>query len=768
VGRTIGIDLGTTRSAVACVNPLGRPEILRNARGERTTPSVVLFEESGPLVGSRARAIASVAGLDAVWHVKQFLGNADWRFDTADGRSYRAEEIAALILLQLRRDAERVLRESVTEAVLTVPSYFDARQRRATLDAGQRAGLTVRRLLDEPIAAALSHGYDGRGGGYTLVFDLGGVGCAVTALRVGPGEFDVLAVADGRGPGGVDWDDELVGLLRRKLLEAGGVSRLDGAGLEAALRAQAERTRHRLSRVDRASARLHGSGVAHPVAVSRAEFERATAHLLGRSRSRVESVMRESGLAWIDVDHLLVVGGATRMPMVRRMLEGTSGLRLVTSARPEEEIALGAAIQAHLFEADGRGSASKWAPLLSRPPSGADLARHRRRQHGAASAVRRKGPFCEAARRPPAPGAARSAVTIARLESLRPDSRVGLMRGVESLLGVGDFRRIERHNTRSVGFITEATDVPLFVKAEYGECSATHREADWYARVARRLSHSTTYIASACGRNHAVVVLRYLRRAGVPRQPSLPPRGTDPGGLPRSRRRLDPNTERPALCPGAVRGGRALLRDAPAPRGGSRGDHRAVPHRLSRFPAAVGNTGGAVMGSWSPPPSEAILPDCRDSLNRAREVLGLPPIDDERLMFEGDISLVPSTPELDPLPHGAGNTRFVGLIGAPEAQAGPVRKLNGGRFNGYSYVGEPTRPSFGFERLLDQVVAELPDVGFHIVGDPDGYRGAAVSRRRAEGSVVLERSDAAAVAAARHAPTRPRRATRPGEPRPPC
>jgi len=424
-----------------------------------------------------------------------------------------------------------VLGESVTEAVITVPAHFDTRQRRATMDAGHRAGLAVRRLLDEPIAAALSHGYDGRGG-YTLVFDLGGAGCGVTALRVGPGEFDVLAVAGGRGPGGVDWDDELVGLLRRKFLETGGVPQLDDVSLEAALRAQAERARHRLSRVDRASVRFRGSAGPHSVAVTRAEFERATARLVECSRARVESVMRESGLTWIDVDQLLVVGGATRMPMVRRMLEGMSGLQVATSTRPEEEIALGAAIQAHLIEADGRGCAAKWTPLLSRPPSGsvrpggpddpvrlrlseADLPRRTCRKRGAVPVLRRKGPFCGAARRLPASGAVRSAVTIARLESLRPDSPGGLMRGIESLLGVGGFRRIERHNTRSVGFVTEATDIPLFVKAEYGECSATHREADWYSRVARRLPRSTAYIASVCGRNHAVVVLRYLGDAAT-------------------------------------------------------------------------------------------------------------------------------------------------------------------------------------------------------------------------------------------------------------
>jgi len=154
---------------------------------------------------------------------------------------------------------------------------------------------------------------------------------------------------------------------------------------------------------------------------------------------------------------------------------------------------------------------------------------------------------------------------------------------------------------------------------------------------------------------------------------------------------------------------------------------------------ATGNTGGAAMGSWSPPPSDAVLPDCRDSFNLSREILGLPPIDDERVMFEGDISIVPSTPELDPLPYSAVNTRFVGLISAPTAQAGPKPALNGARFNVYCYVGEPTRPRFGFERLIDQVVASLPDVGFYLVGDADAYPGEVIRRRRAEGSVVLER-----------------------------
>ena len=368
MARIVGIDLGTTYSAVAYVNDLGQPEILPNSEGERIMPSVALFQGDRPVVGTMAKRSAALAPLDTVQFVKRFMGDSDWRFDTSSGESYRAEEISALYLARLRHDAEQALGEPVTEAVITVPAYFDDPQRRATMDAGRIAGLSVRRVLNEPTAAALSYGLDERVGGYALVYDLGGGTFDVTALRIGRGEFDILATDGDRDLGGFTWDSELMCLLQEKFAAAGGGDLLDGAELETDLRERAELAKRRLSQAETAQVTLSDGAAAHTVKVTRAEFEKATASLVSQSRDTVEAVLEEAGLVWPGISHLLLVGGSTRMPMVRRMLEGISGMQAARAVHPDEAVALGAAVQAHLLEVDDAPAdrvPSNQAPLRS-------------------------------------------------------------------------------------------------------------------------------------------------------------------------------------------------------------------------------------------------------------------------------------------------------------------------------------------------------------------------------------------------------------------
>lgn len=349
-GLSVGIDLGTTYSAVARVNELGKPEILPNRDGENITPSVVLFDGEQPIVGTMAKRSAAIAPLDVVQFVKRSMGDPSWRFETSGGTSYRPEEISALILKRLRQDAEAALGAPVTDAVITVPAYFDDGPRRATIDAGTIAGLNVRRVLNEPTAAALAYGLRGDRDGTVLVYDLGGGTFDVTALRIENGTFRVLATFGDRNLGGFDFDNELMRLLDQRFVEAGGRSLLDDEVSEAELREKAEVAKHTLTAVSETRVTLAADGFTATIPVTRSEFEAATSALLSRTRDVAELVVEEAGLAWADVDRILLAGGSTRMPMVRHMLEEVSGKRPDWSPNPDEVVAHGAAVQAHLLD----------------------------------------------------------------------------------------------------------------------------------------------------------------------------------------------------------------------------------------------------------------------------------------------------------------------------------------------------------------------------------------------------------------------------------
>ncbi|HEY6737499.1 MAG TPA: Hsp70 family protein [Actinopolymorphaceae bacterium] len=359
MGHTIGIDLGTTFSAAARVNELGKPEILTNRDGENVTPSVVLFQDEIPIVGTMAKRSAASAPLDVVQFVKRNMGDPVWRFETTGGTSYRPEEISAIILKRLKEDAELVLGGEVTDAVITVPAYFDDAPRRATMDAGRIAGLEVRRVLNEPTAAALAYGLNAGGHsgqgldeGTIVVYDLGGGTFDVTVMRVAGGEFDVLGTHGDRNLGGFDFDNLLMRLLDERFRAEGGAPLLDDAAAEADLRDKAEIAKHSLTTVEQTRVMLSKDGFSRMIPVTRAEFEEVTAGLVGRTRDIADMVVEDAGLSWDRVDRVLLAGGSTRMPVIRRMITELAGKEPERAVNPDEVVALGAAIQAHMTEVE--------------------------------------------------------------------------------------------------------------------------------------------------------------------------------------------------------------------------------------------------------------------------------------------------------------------------------------------------------------------------------------------------------------------------------
>ncbi len=363
MGLTIGIDLGTTYSAAAWVNRQGKPELLVNRDGDRLTPSVVLFSGEVPIVGAMAKRSATSAPLDVVQFVKRSMGDPTWKFETSGGTVYRPEEISALILKRLKEDAELSLDAEVTDAVITVPAYFDDAPRRATMDAGRIAGLLVRRVLNEPTAAALAYGIDTTAAGTVLVYDLGGGTFDVTVLAISGGEFDVLATHGDRNLGGFDYDNLLMRLLDERFVAAGGPSLLDDPQGETDLRDKAEIAKRSLTTVEQARVVLAGGGMSRTVMVRRDEFEAVTSSLLSRTRDVAEMVVDDAGLDWAGIDHILLAGGSTRMPMVTRMLRSASGKAPEHGVNPDEVVTLGAAVQAHLVDIESAGDRHLPVPL---------------------------------------------------------------------------------------------------------------------------------------------------------------------------------------------------------------------------------------------------------------------------------------------------------------------------------------------------------------------------------------------------------------------
>ncbi|MBV7412364.1 Hsp70 family protein [Dermabacteraceae bacterium TAE3-ERU27] len=353
MSKIIGIDLGTTNCAVAVIKESGKPEIIKNQEGDPTTPSVVLFQDFGegvdePLVGTLAKRQAALYPDDIVQYVKRRMGDPDWRFDSTAGNEYTAEEVSAIILKRLKQDAEMALGEEVTDAVITVPAYFDDARRTATKQAGKIAGLNVLRVLNEPTAAALSYGVNSEVSGTVLVYDLGGGTFDVTLLKINDSNFEVIATDGDRNLGGFDFDNELMTFVAEQLEAQGAKDVLDDTAVVADLREKAEIAKKSLTTMASTKVQTSVNGKPYKVTVTREDFEKCTASLLERTKELVESVLAESKTSWSGVDHVLLVGGSTRMPMVKAMVEDLSGKGVELDVNPDEAVAQGAAVQGAL------------------------------------------------------------------------------------------------------------------------------------------------------------------------------------------------------------------------------------------------------------------------------------------------------------------------------------------------------------------------------------------------------------------------------------
>ncbi|MDR9363387.1 MAG: molecular chaperone DnaK [Microbacteriaceae bacterium] len=362
MGRAVGIDLGTTNSAVTVLEA-GEPKVIANAEGMRTTPSVVAFTKDGNiLVGETAKRQA-VTNVDrTVSSVKRHMGT-DWKFDV-DDKTYTPQEISARILMKLKRDSETYLGEDVTDAVITVPAYFNDAERQATKEAGEIAGLNVLRIINEPTAAALAYGLDrGKEDELILVFDLGGGTFDVSLLEVGKDDdFSTIQVRSTSGDnrlGGDDWDQRLVDHMVTEFKNNSGVDVSNDKIALQRLKEAAEQAKKELSsststQVQLPYLSLTESGPANlDMSVSRAQFESLTNDLLERTRKPFEDVIKEAGVKVSDIAHVVLVGGSTRMPAVSELVKSlTGGKEANKQVNPDEVVSVGAALQAGVIKGD--------------------------------------------------------------------------------------------------------------------------------------------------------------------------------------------------------------------------------------------------------------------------------------------------------------------------------------------------------------------------------------------------------------------------------
>ena len=383
MSKILGIDLGTTNSAMAVMEG-SEPEILVNAEGDRTTPSVEGFRKDGErVVGKAAKNQAVTNPENTVSSVKRFIGRSfnetkaeqakvSYKVEAGkdgrtvidiEGKTYTPEEISAMVLQKLKTDAEKQVGSPITQAVITVPAYFNDAQRQATKDAGKIAGLEVLRIINEPTAAALAYGLDKTNKDEKiLVFDLGGGTFDVSILELGDGVFEVAATAGDNQLGGDDWDHRVIDWLADKFAAGnGGIDlRKDKMALQR-LKEAAEKAKMELSSTTQANVNLpfitaDATGPKHlDYTLTRAEFERITKDLLDRCRKPVEQALRDASMSQGDIDEVILVGGSTRMPAVQELVKSMTGKQPNMSVNPDEVVAMGAAVQGGVLAGDVEG-----------------------------------------------------------------------------------------------------------------------------------------------------------------------------------------------------------------------------------------------------------------------------------------------------------------------------------------------------------------------------------------------------------------------------
>jgi len=358
MAKAVGIDLGTTNSVVAVLEG-GEPTVIANAEGARTTPSVVGFSKSGEvLVGEVAKRQAITNPERTIRSVKRHMGDNSWHIDI-DGKAYNAQEISARILQKLKRDAESYLGTAVTQAVITVPAYFDDAQRTATKEAGQIAGLEVLRIINEPTAAALAYGLDKEEQEQTiLVFDLGGGTFDVSVLEISEGIFQVKATSGNTHLGGDDWDQRVMDWLIKTFKDTEGVDLSNDKMALQRLKEAAEKAKIELSAVQETTINLPfitatSDGPKHlDVKLTRSKLQEMTADLTEACRGPFEQAVKDAGLSKEKIDHVVLVGGATRMPAIQELVRTMTGKDPHKGVNPDEVVAVGAAVQAGVLKGE--------------------------------------------------------------------------------------------------------------------------------------------------------------------------------------------------------------------------------------------------------------------------------------------------------------------------------------------------------------------------------------------------------------------------------
>jgi len=358
MGKAVGIDLGTTNSVVAVLEA-GEPVVIPNSEGSRTTPSVVAFSKAGEVLVGEVAKRQAITNPDRTFRsVKRHMGE-NWKSDDIDGKQYTPQEISARTLMKLKRDAEAYLGDTVTQAVITVPAYFDDAQRTATKEAGQIAGLEVLRIINEPTAAALAYGLDkGSEDETVLVFDLGGGTFDVSVLEIGDGVFEVKSTHGDTHLGGDDWDQRIIDWMVQQFKAAHGVDLAADLMATQRLKEAAEKAKIELSQTQQTQINLPfitatAAGPLHmDETLTRAKFQEMTADLIERCRKPFEQAITDAGLSKGQINHVIMVGGSTRMPAVQDLVQSMTGKEPNRTVNPDEVVAVGAAVQAGVLRGD--------------------------------------------------------------------------------------------------------------------------------------------------------------------------------------------------------------------------------------------------------------------------------------------------------------------------------------------------------------------------------------------------------------------------------
>jgi molecular chaperone DnaK len=348
MGLSVGIDLGTTFSSLAIINESGKPEIIKNSEGEYITPSVIYFSADNLIVGKEAKEYQAFGEGNVASFFKRAMGDPNWIFFAQD-HNYTPTDLSSLVIKKLKNDAESLLNEEITHAVITVPAYFSDLQRRNTIEAGEKANLKVMRIINEPTAAAISYGVESfDDGSLILVYDLGGGTFDVSLVRISKNSIEVIVTDGNHELGGKDWDDVILRFLSSEFELEHGIDPLLDDQLLNDLLVRAESAKRTLSSSPSATILLIHEGKTNRIVITRQQFEQLTTHLMETTINLLNQVITNAKIDISNLTGILCVGGSTRMPMVRRYLEERIGKPLLTRINVDEAVALGAAIQANI------------------------------------------------------------------------------------------------------------------------------------------------------------------------------------------------------------------------------------------------------------------------------------------------------------------------------------------------------------------------------------------------------------------------------------